>query len=476
MKSKNKFLVSRFSTEARVAGLITVFVLMLTTFAFAEKQKPPVGGPPKPFKVPAHTDFALPNGVKVTLVPYGTVPKVTVDIIERSGNLNEAENQVWLADITGNLMKEGTKTRTAEQVAQQAAGMGGAVAIDVGPDQTQIHSDALSEFGPKMVALLADVTENPLLPESELARLKKDAVRRISIELSQPRNVARQQFLKALYPDHPYGRLYPTEAMVNGYTLADVRKFYDSNFGAPRTHVYVAGKFDMAAMRKAVTDAFGGWKGSSAAPLINIPKPQSGRTLDLINKPGAVQSSVMMGLPVLDPSNPDYIPFLVMDSLLGGSFGSRITSNIRENKGYTYSPGSQVATRYRNGYWVEAADVTTAVTGPSLKEIFYEINRLETEPPTPAELKGIQEYMSGLFVLRNSSRQGIINQLNFAELHGLGDEYLRTYVQKVNAVTPEQVSAVAKKYLVPDQMKIVVVGDKEKIAEQVKPYETVASR
>lgn len=459
-----------------IRNTLVIFILALATCGFA-KEKPPAGGPPKAFKVPAHTDFTLPNGVKVTLVPYGVIPKVTVEVIVRSGNLNEGANQVWLADITGNLMKEGTKSRSAEQVAQQAASMGGAVNITVGPDQTLVLSDALSEFGPKMVALLADVTENPALPASELPRLKKDAVRKISIELSQPRNIARKEFLKALYPDHPYGRLYPTEAMVEGYTLDDVRKFYSSNFGGPRTHVYVAGKFDMAAMRKAVTDAFGSWKtGTQAPPLIDIPKPQRGRTLELVDKPGAVQSTVYVGLPVLDPSNPDYIPFLVMDSLLGGSFGSRITSNIRENKGYTYSPFSTVSTRYRDGYWVEAADVTTAVTGPSLKEIFYEINRLEEEPPSAAELKGIQEYVGGVFVLRNSIRPGIINQLNFVELHGLGDQYLQTFVQKVNAVTPEQVSAVAKKYLVPGQMKIVVVGDKEKIAEQVKPYETVSAK
>jgi predicted Zn-dependent peptidase len=165
-----------------------------------------------------------------------------------------------------------------------------------------------------------------------------------------------------------------------------------------------------------------------------------------------------------------------MDSLLGGSFNSRITSNIRENKGYTYSPRSAVYTRYRDAHWVETADVTTNVTGPSLKEIVYEINRLRTEPPTIAELKGIQEYLSGIFVLRNSSRQGIINQLNFVELQGLGDQWLQSYLQKVNAVTPEQVSAVAKKYLAPDQMKIVVVGDKEKIAEQVRPYETASAK
>jgi zinc protease len=454
-------------------GFAVVMIALASSGRAADKQTPPAGGPPKPFKVPPHEDFSLANGMKVTLVPYGEIPKVTVDVIVRSGSLNEAENQVWLAQLTGELMKEGTKTRTAEQVAKDAAGMGGGISITVGSDQTQIQSDALSEFGPKLVALLADVTENPLLPDSELPRLKKDAVRRMTIELSQPGNIARMHFARLLYPDHPYGRLYPTEAMLNGYTIEDVRGFYGKNFGAARTHIYVGGNIDTQQMRKAVTDSFSNWP-HNADPFVEVPKPNAGRAFELADKPGAVQSTVIVGLPVLEPTNPDYIPVLVMDALLGGSFGSRITSNIRENKGYTYSPASTVSSRYHDAYWAESADVTTNVTGPSLKEIFYEINRLENEPPSTAELKGIQEYMSGIFVLRNSSRAGIIGQLNFAELQGLGDGYLQTYVQKVNAVTPEEVTAVAKKYLIADQMKIVVVGDKEKISEQIKPYQTTA--
>ncbi len=454
---------------------MAVFLLACAVAFAIDKQTPPTGGPPKAFTVPPHEDFALPNGMKVTLVPYGDVPKVTVDVIVRSGSLNEGENQVWLAELTGELMKEGTKTRSSEQIAKDAAGMGGALSITVGADQTQIQSDALSEFGAKLVELIADVTENPLLPESELPRLKKDAVRRMSIELSRPGNVARRDFVKLLYPDHPYGRLYPTEEMINGFSIEDARTFYGKNFGAARTHVYVAGKFDSKQIRRAVTDAFSRWP-HNADPLVEIPKPNPGRAFEVEDKPGAVQSTVIIGLPVLDPTNPDYIPFLVMDSLLGGSFASRITSNIRENKGYTYSPFSSVSTYYHDAYWTESADVTTNVTGPSLKEIFYEINRLENEPPSPAELNGIKEYMSGIFVLRNSSRSGIINQLNFVELQGLSDQYLQSYVQKVNAVAPEEISAVAKRYLVADQMKLVVVGDKEKIADQLKPYETAGSR
>jgi predicted Zn-dependent peptidase len=433
------------------------------------KQTPPAGGPPKPFHLPQLEKFSLPNGLQVTVAQFGSIPKVQVRVSVRAGNLNEAASQVWLADLTGRLIKEGTTSKTSEQVAQQAASMGGSIDVNVGPDITQIDSDVLSEFGPKIVALLADVVMHPLLPESDVPRLKQDLQRKLSIDLTQPGVLARERFVQALYPDHPYGRFLSTEAIIGSFNVADVKKFYESNFGAARTHIYVAGKFDPVAMKKAITAAFSNWK-RGPDPLISIPKPVSKRELDLVDRPGSAQSTLYIGLPAIDPSNPDYIPLQVMDALLGGSFGSRITSNIREQKGYTYSPRSQVSVRYRDGYWVEVADVTTAVTGPSIKEILYEIDRLQNAPPSAAELDGIKNYLAGVFVIRNSSRDGVINQLQFVDLHQLGDNYLNMYVQKVHAVTPEQVQEMAKKYVVKEKLTIVVVGDKQKIADQTAPY------
>src|SRR5438270_6824595 len=188
----------------------------------AKKQSPPQGSAPKPFHVPQAEKFSLPNGLEVTLVPYGAIPKVMVALSIRAGNLNEAENQVWLADLTGNLMKEGTTSRSAQQVAQEAASMGGSVDVTVGPDITRISGDVLSEFGPKMVALLADVAMHPALPASEVERLKKDQVRTLTIQKSQPQPVAREQFVKELYPNHPYGRIIPTEEMIQGYNVEEV--------------------------------------------------------------------------------------------------------------------------------------------------------------------------------------------------------------------------------------------------------------
>ncbi|GAA4016902.1 hypothetical protein GCM10022408_33050 [Hymenobacter fastidiosus] len=179
-----------------------------------------------------------------------------------------------------------------------------------------------------------------------------------------------------------------------------------------------------------------------------------------LDRPGAPQSTIILGLPVVDPSHPDYLRMRVMNSLLGGSFGSRITRHIREDKGYTYSPYSYLETHYRTGNWSQNADVTTQDTGNSLRGIMYEIERLQKTPPSAGELKGIHNYESGLFVLRNSTPGGIIGQLNTLDLHGLPDSYLT-----------EQVSETARKYVRPEAMTIVVVGDKKIIDPQIRKFQ-----
>jgi predicted Zn-dependent peptidase len=436
---------------------------------FAQKQAPPEAGKPKGFSVPAPHKFTLENGMAVTLVEYGTLPKVTVRLAVRTGNIDEKAGEVWLSDVMGDLLSQGTGTRTAAEIAEAAARMGGELNVNVGEDRTDLSGDVLSEFGPDMAELIADVAMHPKFPESELARLKGDRQRQLSIAKSQPQQMASEKFRALLYGDHPYGRLFPSEEMLKGFTIEQVRAFYDANFGAARAHLYAAGKFDGKAMEAAIRKAFSGWKRGSA-PSVNLPKPRNEHRVEMVDRPGAVQSTIYLGMPVTDPSSPDWVSLGVMNSLLGGSFGSRITSNIREQKGYTYSPNSQVSTRYRDGYWVETADVTTKDTGASLKEILAEIKRLQGEPPSAQELKGIQNYLAGTFVLQNSSRTGIIAQLAFVDLHGLPADYLNTYVSRVYAVTPGEVQQMASKYIRSDKATIVVVGDKKVIAEQVAPY------
>jgi len=449
----------------------TLALLALTGASpvLAQKQTPPEPAAPRDFHVPSPRKFTLGNGLAVTLVPYGTVPKVTVRLAVRAGNIDEKADQVWLSDLVGDYLTQGTATLSATQIAEAAARMGGSLDVNVGVDRTDIGGDVLSEFGPEMARLIADVSRNPKFPDGELARLKADRLRQLAIAKSQPRPLAQERFLAALYPNHPYGRLYPSSEQLGGYTLENVRSFYDGNFGAARAHLYVAGRFDEKAMEEAIRSAFGDWK-RGAEPVSNAPKGVSERAIYLIDRPGAVQSTIILGMPVIPPSNPDWIPLQVTNALLGGSFSSRITSNIREQKGYTYSPNSQLSARAHDAYWAETADVTTNVTGPSLKEIFGEIARLKAEAPPEKELKGTQNYIAGTFVLQNSSRPGIIGQLQFVDLQGLPEDYLNRFVQRAYAVTPAQVQEMTQKNIRDDNATIVVVGDRKVIEEQVKPY------
>jgi len=449
-------------------------VVMAASFPVAaQKETPPPGGPPKPFHLPKTEDFTLPNGMKVTIVPFGVVPRTAVRACVEAGGANEAGNQVWLSRLTGLLMKEGTTSQSSEQLAQEAADMGGQLEIDAGAEETIAGGVVLSEFAPKFIGLVADALRNPAFPASQLPRLKADLGRELAIAKSQPGGLARERFFQVLFPDSPYGRSFPSESGLQSYTLENVQAFYKNNFGAARTHLYVAGRLE-GDLRGAIRTAFEDWPKGPDPQAVGAEMAKA-RSLSLIDRPDAAQSTLYIGVPVASPASPDYVTLDVMNSLLGGSFASRITSNIREQKGYTYSPRSQIGTHKGLAWWVEIADVTTAVTGPSLKEIFYEVDRVRKDPPSEQELQGIQNYLSGLFVLKNTvSPDALIGQLRFVDSQGLSRSFLSSYVTKVAAVKPADIQRVAESYITPDKMAIVVVGDKAKIANQLGPYETVA--
>ncbi len=433
------------------------------------RQTPPAGDPPRPFTLPPAETFTLPNGLGVTLVPYGTIPKVTVQLTVDAANADEGPRQIWLADLMGAMLKEGTTSRSADVVAESLAQMGGSLAVVVRADTSSIGTDVLSEHAAAAVGIIADVARRPAFPESELARLQADLARQLSLARSRPSGMAEERFNKVLYGDHAYGRVFPTPEMIAAYTVADVRAFHAATFGAGRSHLYVVGRFDAPAVRRAVRDQFEGWA-RGVAPARRPPAMSSTRGLHVVDRPKAPQSTVYIGLPVVAPSHPDYIALRVTNALLGGSFASRITANIREQKGYTYSPNSSLVAHPGAAHWVQVADVTTDVTGASMKEIFFEVDRLRKDAPPEEELAGIRNYMAGLFVLQNSSRGGIITQLEFTRQHGLGQDYLRTLVPKMQAVTPADVRRIAGTYLDPSKMTMVVVGDTSAISEQVAQY------
>jgi zinc protease len=471
---KNSKFKIRHSKMIKNSLGLCFFAVMLFGLAFsaiAQKETPPVGGQPKAFVFPKQETYTLSNGMKVTLVPYGSVPKVAVQAIVRAGSLNEKAEQRWISDVVAAILKEGTTTRSAEDIARQTAEMGGGIFTAAQTDKTIIGGEVLSEFDAQFINLLADVILNPKFRAEDLETIRANKIRDLTISRAQPGTIALEKFREVIYPNHPYGSIYPSQEIVKSYTLDQVKAFYNDQYGAARTHLYVVGQFDAAKVKSAIEKSFAGFKKGPEA-IRNVPVVNAKRSLTVIDRPGAPQSTIYLGMPAALPSNADeYIKFQVMNNILGASFGSRITANIRENKGYTYSPFSTVFNRFKTGYWYESADVTTQFTGASIKEILYEIDRMRKEPVTEAELQGIKNYMVGIYVLQNSTRNGIIGLLEYKNYNELNQDYLDTYIQKITAVTPKDVQDAAAKYLTEDKMTIVVVGDKSKITEQLKPYE-----
>src|SRR5271170_7135946 len=203
--------------------LVFTILAVMAMPALAQKQTPPEGAPAKSFTVPASETYNLPNGMKVTLVPYGIIPKAAVSVSVDAGNINEGSAHVGVADIAGNLLKEGTTTLTSQQLAQESARMGSTLSVGVSQDLTTLNLDVLQEFTPEAVKLLADVLQHPRMPESELARLKNDALRNIAVQLSQPQTLAILRFRKIMYGDHPYGTVVPTENDIQKMSIADIK-------------------------------------------------------------------------------------------------------------------------------------------------------------------------------------------------------------------------------------------------------------
>lgn len=432
-------------------------ILLATFGAQADKQQPPAGGEPKNFKLTETYDFSLDNGLEVTFVQYGDTPKVTLRLVTATGNVDDG-GQDAVSDLAYQLLTEGTATRSAREIAEQAAKMGGQVNTSVSANSSYVQMDVLSEYASDATSLIADLVQNSVYATEDLQRAKNNFIRDLNVQKSQAQGQAAEAFYQALYPDHPYGKVFADERVVETLTAEQVKAFMSTNLVAARSHLYISGKFDQGAVEQAVKAAFADMaKGQER--VLSAPQGKGAGKFVFVPRENAPQSTLRLGLPVVDPSHEDYLGLGVMNTLLGGSFSSRITANIREDKGYTYSPSSSISAKVKSGTWFQTADVTAEATGPALFEIIKEIKRLQSEAPTEEELQGFKNYISGIFVLQNSSRTAIVNQLWFLKSHGLPLSRLETYVQQVNDLSPEQISALAAKYLPLEKMTLVVVGD-----------------
>ncbi len=438
------------------------FATLLLAGPTVAKEPVPAMGTPRLLTLPAKREFRLENGLAVSFVPFGTVPKTTLMLTLATGAVAEG-NHDGLADVVAQLLKHGAGALDTEGLARRAAEMGGGLDSGSGTEQMSVSMDVLGERTSDAVRMIADVVRHPGLPAADLPAIKAGMKRGVAVARSQAQGIAGEAFARLMWGDTAYGRSLPSDAAIDALTVDDVRHFVTAEFGAARAHLYVAGRFDEAAVERAIRASFADWP-AGPGPRHTQPVPASTHVVRLIDRPGAKQSTILIGRSVIGPTQPGFMALSAANALYGGTpLLSRLDQNLREEKGWTYGVSSHLSPYRAISGWGVSADVNTDDTVGALGEIYRELDVLRTSPPPADELRRVQNYKAGNFLIGASSRQGLLGQLAFLAQQDLGDDWLVHYVERVAAVTPEQVQAAAARELDPRQLVLVIVGDLAKI-------------
>ena len=417
---------------------------------------------------PKRTKTKLGNGLEVILLESHTIPKFHGELYFRSGNAASARRGTSLAEMTATMVRTGTSRHSSREIEELLRSLGADLSVSAGQDTSAISFAGLSDHAEPLLQVVNELAREATFPAGEFERERRQKLEEVKLERTQPGFLASERLRKVLYGSHPYAQVSPTFEQVTAYTREQLQDVYRDFFTPENAILILVGDFDPAAALKTAEQVFGAWSGKkpageeSAAPP--VPK---GRRVYLVDLPGSVQTQILCGCHSINRKHPDWIKLGLTNSLYGGAFNSRLVMNIREDKGYTYSPRSSVTPLRQHGYFSVSAAVRNDVVAASLTEMFYEIDKLRSLPVPDAELLDAQNYLTGVFSMGLATQSGLLSQISTLALNDLPDEYLETYRERVRALNPADVLSAARTYFDSANMQIVVVGDRKQIESQV---------
>jgi zinc protease len=466
----------RVNTLQRTFLIPAVFVISLG--ALAQEKLPPMPkdlppyGPLAPFQPPEVKVEKLPNGLTVWLVPRPGFPKVALAAGVVGGQASDPKDRPGLSDIMLAAIDQGTKTRTAKQIAEALQGAGGDLGGDPRPDALLLSTQVLAAKADVGLEILADVMENATFPEDEVALAKRNAIDNLQAQEAEPSFLARRAMAKALFGDQPYSVVAPTEDGIKGTSAAELRAAYHQRFRPDQALLVAVGDFNGATLEASIQKDFGAWTAPSDPPLAAVASPAQNNphAVFLVARPGSVQTTLSLAAFGPTRRDPDYAATQVANAIYGGMFGSRLIRNIREDKGYTYSPGASLQLRAEAGVIGTRADVRNAVTAPSLNEIDYELNRMATTSPTDDEVTHAQRYLIGLNAIFLQAQASVAGQLGSLWVYGLPPNALGQDSADIQKVTAKDVATAARQYFPAARQTIVAVGEEKVVRDQLAPF------
>jgi len=425
----------------------------------------------RPVIWPQRVRTTLANGLEVVLVESHTIPKFTGQLFFRSGNAVTAATAPGLADMTATVARTGTTARTSRQIEEDLRRMGADLSSGAGADTSAVSFAGLAEFSSDLLRLVAELTQQASFPAEEFERERRQLVEGLKIERTTPGFLASERFRRVLFGAHPYGTISPTEAQAAGYRLEQLKDFYRQYYRPGNALLVLVGDFSPQEMLARIEEIFGSWPAGKVEDAPNPVLPElRGRKVYLVHLPGSVQTQVLVGNRAITRKHPDWLPLTLANSIYGGAFNSRLVMNIREDKGYTYSPRSGAHPLRQHGYFSIGAAVRVDVAAATLTEIFYEIDRMRSTPVGEEELADARNYLSGIFSLGLATQDGLAGQLATSTLERLPDDYLETYRARILKLTAAEVLDAAKKYFDSENAQIVMVGDRAQAEAQAAQF------
>jgi predicted Zn-dependent peptidase len=429
-----------------------------------DRSRPPALGPATPLKLPSIEKFQLSNGIPVLLIELHKVPLVQVNVVVRAGAAADPKAKTGVASLTAEMLDRGAGGRSALELSDAVDHLGADLGAAAGWDAMTIGLNVPSERFPEALALLADVVIRPTFPQEELERVRKERLTELLQWRDEPRSLARVAFARAVYGGHVYGRMTEgSEASVRAIAQADLRTFHDSYFEPGNVTIVAAGDITSSVLQSRLEERFGSWRGSAARPPSVAPASQvKGRSVWLIDVPGAAQSEIRIGRVGPPRATPDYFPLIVMNTMLGGSFTSRLNQNLREVHGYTYGAGSLFDFRLSTGPFLAAAAVQTDKTAPALAEFFKELEGIR-KPAGEEELTKARNYVALRYPAGFETTEDLAGRLEDKVVYDLPDDYFTSYADRVRKVTAADVARVAAQAIDPRSIVVVIAGDRKKI-------------
>jgi zinc protease len=431
------------------------------------RSSPPALGAERPVAWPPRTSRTLSNGLQVVLAEARTFPKISAELFFRSGNAVVAHRAPGLAEMTATVARTGTSSRPSRRIEEDLRRMGADLSSHAGADTSAISVSGLAEFSQGLLELMGDLARSASFPEDELERERRQKIEGLRVERTTPGFLANERLRRVLFGEHPYAIVAPTEEQVAAYRRDQLADFYRENYVPPNALLILVGDFSSKEMLERVEKIFGDWKAPAPAPpKMPAPPHASGRHVHLVHLPGSVQTQVLLGNIAITRRDPDWYRLVLANSIYGGAFHSRLVINIREQKGYTYSPRSGVNALRQFGYFSVHAAVRNEVAAATLTEMFYEMDRMRSLPVTAEELDSARSYLSGVFSLGVATQDGLLTQLSTSQLDRLPEDYLETYREKIRALTADDILEAARRHFDSANAQIVLVGDRAQIAPQ----------